>query len=47
MAVDTTQGHEAMDYPEHIRTYNGFVKAFVWGTIAVAVILIGMAVFLL
>ena len=27
MGVDTTGGHPAMDYPEHIRTYAGFLKA--------------------
>ncbi|MGI9406680.1 MAG: aa3-type cytochrome c oxidase subunit IV [Hyphomicrobiaceae bacterium] len=47
MGVDTSGGHEAMDYPEHERTYAGFLKVTVWGTIAVVLILIGMAVFLL
>lgn len=27
MAVDTSGGHSAMDYPEHLRTYSGFLKA--------------------
>jgi aa3 type cytochrome c oxidase subunit IV len=27
MAIDPTGGHAAMDYPEHIRTYSGFLKA--------------------
>jgi hypothetical protein len=25
MAVDTTGGHPAMDYAEHLRTYSGFI----------------------
>lgn len=46
MSVDTTKGHPAMDYNEHNRTYAGFVfmtKALV---ILVALLLIGMAIFL-
>jgi Bacterial aa3 type cytochrome c oxidase subunit IV len=27
MAVDPAGGHPAMDYPEHLRTYSGFLKA--------------------
>ena len=27
MAIDPTGGHSAMDYPEHIRTYSGFLRA--------------------
>lgn len=30
MAIDPTGGHPAMDYPEHIRTYNGFIKATIF-----------------
>ena len=29
MAVDPSGGHPAMDYPEHMRTYSGFLKATV------------------
>jgi hypothetical protein len=29
MAVDTSGGHRAMDYPEHLRTYYGFLRATV------------------
>ncbi len=47
MSVDTSEGHEAMDYPEHLRTYSGFVKLSIWGTVAVILILVGMAVTLL
>jgi hypothetical protein len=27
MSVDTSGGHHAMDYPEHLRTYSGFLRA--------------------
>jgi hypothetical protein len=27
MAVDPSGGHPAMDYPEHLRTYSGFLRA--------------------
>ena len=27
MAIEPTGGHAAMDYPEHIRTYSGFLRA--------------------
>ena len=27
MAIDPSGGHPAMDYPEHLRTYSGFLKA--------------------
>lgn len=48
MSEDTTQsGWGAdMDVEEHARTYKGFLAATKWGTVAVAVILIGMAIFL-
>ncbi|MFZ4807318.1 MAG: aa3-type cytochrome c oxidase subunit IV [Hyphomicrobiaceae bacterium] len=46
MSVDTSDGHPAMDYKEHVRTYEGFVTATKWGTILIALIVIGMAVFL-
>ncbi len=46
MSIDTSEGHEAMDYKEHVRTYDGFIKVTIWGTAAVIVLLILMAVFL-
>jgi Bacterial aa3 type cytochrome c oxidase subunit IV len=27
MAIDPNGGHPAMDYPEHLRTYSGFLRA--------------------
>lgn len=47
MGIDTSKGHPAMDYPEHERTYKGFVKGATYGTIAMIVLLVGMAIFLL
>lgn len=46
MSIDTTGGHPAMDYKEHVKTYNGFLlgtkilSGFVIG------ILVLMAIFL-
>jgi hypothetical protein len=37
----------AMDYPEHERTYERFVSFTKWGTIVVSLIVVGMAIFLL
>lgn len=46
MSIDTSEGHEAMDYSEHERTYNGFIKGTIWCTVGVVAILVGMAIFL-
>jgi hypothetical protein len=27
--IDPAGGHPAMDYPEHLRTYSGFIRATV------------------
>ena len=43
MAVDPTGGHHAMDYPEHLRTYSGFIK----GTIVLVVFVVAVLAFLL
>jgi hypothetical protein len=40
MAIDPTGGHSAMDYPEHVRTYSGFLRATVALIVLVAVILL-------
>ena len=45
MSIDTTGGHPAMDYREHVRTYEGFVKGTVALVVLCAVILLGMLVF--
>lgn len=46
MSVDTTSGHPAMDYREHERTYAGFVVMTKLLVAAAAVLLVGMAIFL-
>jgi hypothetical protein len=43
MAIDPSGGHPAMDYPEHVRTYSGFVR----GTIALIVLVAVVLLFLL
>lgn len=47
MGIDTSKGHPAMDYAEHERTYNGFIKATVISTVGVIATLVAMAIFLL
>jgi hypothetical protein len=43
MTIDTSDGHKAMDYREHVRTYNGFIRGTVILTVVVVAILIFMA----
>lgn len=43
MAIDPSGGHSAMDYPEHLRTYSGFLR----GTIALIVLVAAVLLFLL
>jgi len=43
MAIDPSGGHPAMDYPEHLRTYSGFLRA----TVAVVVLVAAVLLFLL
>jgi hypothetical protein len=40
MAVDPSGGHPAMDYPEHLRTYSGFLRATIAVIVLVAVVLL-------
>lgn len=44
MTVDTNNGHPAMDYPEHLRTYQGFLRGSVVLIVLVGLLLIGMLV---
>lgn len=46
MSVDTSGGHEAMDYEEHERTYQGFLAGTKYLTLAIIILLAGMAIFL-
>ncbi len=47
MTVDLSEGNENMDYAQHQRTYGFFIGLVKYGTIAVVIILILMAFFLL
>ena len=49
MANNNHSNHagSAMDYAEHERTYGMFIGLVKWGTIAVVVLLIGMAITLI
>jgi hypothetical protein len=44
MTVDTSNGHKAMDYPEHLRTYSGFIRGSIILSVFVALLLIFMLV---
>jgi hypothetical protein len=44
MTIDTSNGHKAMDYPEHLRTYNGFLRGSVILTVFVSMLLLFMLV---
>ena len=46
MSIDTSGGHPAMDYREHVRTYNGFIRLIVVSIVLLVILLIGMAIFL-
>lgn len=43
MAIDPSGGHPAMDYPEHLRTYSGFLR----GTVYLVVFVVAVLLFLL
>ncbi len=42
MDIDTSKGHPAMDYKEHLRTYSGFLRASVIMTVLVSLLLLVM-----
>lgn len=46
MSIDTSEGHPAMDYKEHERTYSGFVQFTKISIVALVILLIFMAMFL-
>lgn len=46
MSIDASQGHPAMDYVEHQRTYAGFLRFTKIAIVFLVLLLIGMAVFL-
>jgi hypothetical protein len=45
MHIDPSQGHPAMDYAEHQRTYSLFLKGTVVLIVGVIVIMVLLAVF--
>lgn len=46
MSVDTSGGHPEMDYNEHVRTFNAFIKATTIMTVFTVGVLVFMAIFL-
>jgi hypothetical protein len=46
MSIDTSGGHPAMDYSEHTRTYQGFIKLTKMMIIFLVILLAGMYFFL-
>ena len=46
MSVDTSKGHPAMDYKEHLKTYNGFMLFTKISIVLLVILLAGMAIFL-
>lgn len=47
MGLDLSGGHDAMDYAEHSRTYQAFIKGTVALILMVAALLLGMFFFLI
>ncbi|HKZ96671.1 MAG TPA: aa3-type cytochrome c oxidase subunit IV [Hyphomicrobiaceae bacterium] len=46
MSIDTSGGHAAMDYAEHMRTYHAFLKGTRYLIVFLVLLLAGMAYFL-
>lgn len=46
MSVNIKNGHPDMDYAEHMRTYQGFLRFTKYGIISLALLLAGMYYFL-
>ncbi len=46
MSVDTTGGHPDMDYAEHQKTYNGFLRLTKISIIFLVILLAAMGYFL-
>lgn len=46
MSVDTSSGHEKMDYKQHEASYASFLALAKWTAILVIAILLGMYFFL-
>lgn len=46
MSVDTSNGHPAMDYNQHVGTYNAFLRYSKVGIVLLVLLLGGMYYFL-
>lgn len=46
MAIDTSGGNPNMDYAEHTRTYNSFIRLSVMLVVFLVILLAGMKYFL-
>lgn len=46
MGVDTSGGNSAMDYPQHVRTYGGFLRLTKFAIVFLVLLLLGMKFFL-
>jgi hypothetical protein len=46
MDIDFAEANESMDMPAHVKTYRHFISFMKFGIVFVAIILIGMAIFL-
>lgn len=46
MSVDFSKSHKAMDVEQHKATYDGFLKITIISTVAIVVLLVLMAIFL-
>ena len=46
MSIDTSNGHPAMDYAEHQRTYQAFIRFTQISVVLLVLLLIGMVTFL-
>jgi hypothetical protein len=46
MSVDTSKGHPAMDYNQHVGTYNAFLRFSKIGIVLIILLLAGMYFFL-
>lgn len=46
MNLESMKGHPDMDYPQHQRTYNGFIRLIQISVVFLVLLLAGMAIFL-
>ncbi len=46
MSVDTSKGSPAMDYEQHVETYRTFLRFSKYAIIFLAILLLGMKIFL-